>query len=366
MKNKINKLNGGCCVGAVLGSLLVLSGCSTIQSASSRPHIILITTDDLGYMDVQEYAHHITGEKKRRMYNETPNLDRLCSEGLSFEQAYACRLQLPGTSGILNGRVNAACSPVNGGSAGDAGEGVSIAGVLPDYDSAFIGHWLAAGTPAAAGFKHAAVTTLGGQRGSAELSAQALLYLEGRSRMRNQPFFLYLNHSAAESAPASAADKDVAYFSKKGTRGWQGQSDPQHAARVKALDDALGRILHKLWRTGLDKKSVVIFMPVAGRRGAELAASGSGVRVPLIIRWNKYVTPGSWSKVPVDYADILPTVMQCAGYLPETLSDAAGVDGCSLSGLFWDPQNKSASYEREMRRPGYSCTPLRSAISPRL
>ncbi len=355
-----------CRVMAGVGALLFLSACSSINVASSKPNVVLISADDLGYMDVQEYAHHITGEKKRRMYNETPNLDRLCAEGLSFEQAYACRQQIHGAAGILNGRVNTLCSSGNSGAAGVSGAGISIAGVLPDYDSAFIGKWLDAGTPSAAGFEQKGVPGAGAGSGSTELSDQAVKYIAGRSRVRNQPFFLYFKHSLPESGPASAAGRDVAYFSNKRTRGWQGQSDPQHAARVKALDDAVGRILHQLWRTGLDENTVVIFMPAAGRAGPELAASSPVVRVPLIIRWNKYVKAGSWSKVPVDYADILPTVMQCAGYFPETLGEDAGVDGCSLSGLFWDPQNKYESYDRDIQRGSYSCIPGSDAATPRL
>ena len=339
--------------------LLFLSACSTIECASNKPNIVLITANDIGYMDVQEYAHHITGEKKRKMFYETPNLDRLCLEGISFENAYGGRMYSDSHAGLLTGRINADFDQK-----GTKREPVSIAGVLPDYHSAFIGKWHAAGTPAAMGFDQSGL-----QRGSRsaqadELTEQAVRYIESRSRIRNKPFFLCISHHVAEGSDYVKA-RDLAYFSRKRTRGWNGQSDPRDAAIVKGVDDSVGRILHKLWRVGLDENTVVIFMPAngcadAGSRKTSISGRGVakntgrisqadvGMRVPLVIRWKKLVKAGSWSNVPVDYADILPTVMQCAGYFPESLSADARVDGCSLSGLFWDTRNKDDSYERDI------------------
>ena len=339
-----------CRVLVVLGLILFLSACSTMEVASIRPNIILISADDMGCMDVQEYAHHITGEKKRKMYYETPNLDRLCLEGLSFEQACASQLYSPEHAGMLTGRINAAPAVGKGGSTAVKREQISIAGVLPDYHTAFIGKWHAGATPAAMGFDQPGLTDASGNCSADDLTERATRYIESRSRTRGRPFFLYLSHFSVDD-PQSVKERDIQHFTKKRTRGWNGHDDPRHAAMVKGVDDSVGRILHKLWRIGLDDNTVVIFMPVNSRAAASKKGSmvSTGTPVPLMIRWEKYVKAGSWSKVPVDYADILPTVMQCAGYFPETLGEDAGIDGCSLSGLFRDARNKSKSYEREVR-----------------
>src|SRR5215470_18796714 len=51
-----------------------------ILSAQTRPNIIYIMADDLGYADLSCYG--------RKNY-QTPNLDNLCSQGIKFLNAYA-------------------------------------------------------------------------------------------------------------------------------------------------------------------------------------------------------------------------------------------------------------------------------------
>src|SRR4030095_9752514 len=50
------------------------------QKNNSRPNIIYIMTDDMGYADLSCYG--------RKEY-QTPNLDKLCSQGVKFMNAYA-------------------------------------------------------------------------------------------------------------------------------------------------------------------------------------------------------------------------------------------------------------------------------------
>src|SRR5215813_7477932 len=50
------------------------------QKKSSKPNIIYIMADDLGYADLSCYG--------RKDY-QTPNLDKLCSQGVKLMNAYA-------------------------------------------------------------------------------------------------------------------------------------------------------------------------------------------------------------------------------------------------------------------------------------
>src|SRR5215212_7293780 len=50
------------------------------QKKETRPNIIYMMTDDLGYADLSCYG--------RKDY-QTPNLDKLCSQGVKFMNAYA-------------------------------------------------------------------------------------------------------------------------------------------------------------------------------------------------------------------------------------------------------------------------------------
>lgn len=192
------------------------SSSDKISQASKRPNIILILADDLGYMDIQEYARKITGEDKDKMYYETPNLDKLVNKGVAFSRAYACQLCSPTRASILTGK-NAArlgfttATPfsrtyynqgmqapegsyihdvlyhgdkidieqalINGSTntaipAGtvydNGGDEVTIAEALPDYNSAFIGKWHVGGhgakgySPADQGFQPIAWFDAGG------------------------------------------------------------------------------------------------------------------------------------------------------------------------------------------------------------
>lgn len=160
-----------------------------VTRSHAKPNIILILADDFGIMDSQGYASHFTNVDSSRMYYETPNIDRLIAEGVSFSQAYANPLCSPTRASILTGQyasklgfmtamplrptyynqnlpipsgyylhdvlehkdsidieqawINATSnSAVPTGNTGDNGKDVtSIPEVLKDYHSAFIGKW---------------------------------------------------------------------------------------------------------------------------------------------------------------------------------------------------------------------------------
>jgi arylsulfatase A-like enzyme len=66
------------------------------QSAATRPNVIVIFADDLGYGDLGCY-----GSKT----NQTPNLDRMAAEGAKFTDAYVpMPFCAPSRSALLTGR----------------------------------------------------------------------------------------------------------------------------------------------------------------------------------------------------------------------------------------------------------------------
>lgn len=88
----------------LLASCLLVCG---VHAAAAGPNILFILADDLGYTDVNAFAARLTGERPERMFYETPNIDRLVSEGTAFSQAYACPLCSPTRASLLTG-INAA------------------------------------------------------------------------------------------------------------------------------------------------------------------------------------------------------------------------------------------------------------------
>jgi len=104
------------------------------QKGSAKPNIIIIFADDLGYGDLSCYG---------ATQIQTPNLDRLASEGMQFSDAHAAAsVCSPSRYGLLTGR-----SPWRLGKKGNGysieKDRLTIAGMLKTqgYTSAAIGKW---------------------------------------------------------------------------------------------------------------------------------------------------------------------------------------------------------------------------------
>src|ERR671913_1520651 len=82
------------CLG-ILGWLLV--GLSTLQAqAPSRPNVVLIITDDMGWADIGSYGAPDA---------KTPNIDSLARDGVKFTDFYANGvLCTPTRAGLISGR----------------------------------------------------------------------------------------------------------------------------------------------------------------------------------------------------------------------------------------------------------------------
>ena len=73
--------------------LLALAAPPTLSAADSRPNIILIMSDDMGYSDIGCYGGEI----------HTPTLDGLASNGLRFTQFYNTARCCPTRATLLSG-----------------------------------------------------------------------------------------------------------------------------------------------------------------------------------------------------------------------------------------------------------------------
>lgn len=183
---------------------------------------------------------------------------------------------------------------------------------------------------------------------TADLTVQAVRFLEQCAEESDKPFLLYFNHFAVHG-PWQAHPARIDHFRVKATRGWNGHHSAIYAAMVAQLDDSVGLLLNALERLGLDDGTLVIFTSDNG--GVEHARDGEGhvitenapfsggkghlyeggVRVPFIARWPGRIEAGRWSGAPVHLIDILPTLAGVAGSaVPE------GVDGRDLQPLLFE------------------------------
>ena len=428
---------------------------ATAEKPDQRPNIILILADDYGIMDSQAYAHKFTSTKASEMFYETPNIDRLISEGTSFSQAYANQLCSPTRASIITGKYagrlgfTTAMPPretyynqnlpvpdgyyahdvlehkdnilieqalINGisnsavptGVIHDAGrDELSIAEALKDYHSAFIGKWHIGGfgaegyQPADQGFEPLAWYDAGGsvyfdwikgwnnkaktrfpempQKQSEigysgeetneeyltdDLTVQALNFIEKRSKIKEQPFFLHFSHFAVH-APYQGKEDEVAYFEGKDSKGWNGHKDPVYASMVKSMDRSVGKILDKLQETGLEENTLVVFMSDNGGIDSKITPRGDGtdnspflggkaclteggIRVPLVFRWKGTIKEAQWVDIPVDCTDIYPSLLEAAGYDAKAIVSENKLDGESVIPLLSDIKNSKNGYTKDV------------------
>jgi len=151
----------------------------------------------------------------------------------------------------------------------------------------------------------------------------------------------------------------------------QRQDNVEFAAMVEAMDQSLGRVLDKLGSLGLSEHTIVIFFSDNGGMSAanffrperivaedELDAAFStsnlplrggkgwlyegGIRVPMIVRWPGYGTPGTVCDEPVISTDFYPSLLEMLG-LPAMPHQA--VDGISFAAAVkGDPFDRGAIF----------------------
>lgn len=84
----------------VLVASLMIGNCA-VQAETKQPNIVLILADDLGWVDI---SSDLATDGHGSEYYQTPTIDRLASQGVSFTHAYAMQNCAPTRSAILTGQ----------------------------------------------------------------------------------------------------------------------------------------------------------------------------------------------------------------------------------------------------------------------
>jgi len=335
--------------------------------AGSRPNVVLIVADDLGYGDLACYGN--PGIR-------TPNLDRMAREGMKFTQfATASPLCSPSRAALMTGRLpiryglDRVLSPV-------ARRGIPKSELTlgelfrsAGYATACIGKWhlgrLPKFLPTRNGFDYyfgipysndmsrksnphhplyrwKLVPPLPLMRDekiierepdqdllTQRYTEEAIRFMR-TSHAEGKRFFLYLPHTAPHP-PLHAS----ARFRGRSRRGLYGDV-------VEELDWSTGEILRTVRELGLDETTLVMFTSDNGPWLAKKQDGGSpglfhegkgstwegGVRVPFIARWPGKIPAGVTSEAFATAMDLLPTFARLAGI---TLPAGRAYDGVDLS-----------------------------------
>ena len=337
---------------------LVLPGWAFPKS-QSRPNILFILADDLGWSQLGCYGSD---------FYETPNIDRLATEGMRFTDAYAaCPVCSPTRASIMTGKYPARLHLtdfISGGSFPAERlkqpkwqkylplEEVTIAEVLKTagYKTASFGKWhlsIAKQPPESEqynpdkqGFDESIITYKPAGNQDPDKDAHNVKIITEKSmefidKNKDRSFFLYVTHNTIH-APVLGKKKLVDKYRNKAGADLP-QNNPVVAAMIEELDNSVGVLLQKLNELKIADKTIVIFFSDNG--GLESSAkqtplrSGKanlyegGVREPLIVRWPGVTKPGSICSEPVISVDFFPTFVDILGMQNKVKNP---IDGVSL------------------------------------
>jgi len=359
---------------------LATQGCASISRliggkvSVGKPNIIFILADDLGWAELGCYGNK---------FNETPNLDKLASEGMRFTDAYAAApVCSPYRAALMTGQYPARVGITDYLRPNDAKhlstDYVTIAEMLgrAGYATGIIGKWHLTGYanhgakeigPDLHGFDEVIVSENRGIGGGSyfhpyhfnreikkrlpdreylvdRCNLEAVEFIE---RHKDGPFFLYLSHYAVHTR-LSGKDELVAKYEKKrgaGKGNRARRNNPHLAAQLESIDEGVGMIMDKLEELGLAKNTVLIFTGDNGGEdnvtsNAPLRAGKStlyegGIREPLLVSLPGVVKPGSVCSTPTSNIDFYPTFIQLAGC---RANQSQHIDGISILPLLKNPK----------------------------
>jgi len=335
-------------------------------SASNRPNIVVILTDDQGYADISYNAHHPEEVA-------TPHMDALAREGVFFSQAYISgNVCSPTRAGLMLGQYQHRVGVYDGGTGGSGFDPTIpiFPAMLPDaYFAGAFGKWhlgldddypelkwhpLSRGFDSFYGFMgrgaHDYFDLLSDSTGkfkhpiysdkqrvddegylTTRLSEEAVEFIEKR---HEGPFFVYLAYNAVH-APAQAPEADIKRYRAKYPHLTEKRAILM--AMLEHLDNGIGDVLSALRRTDTFDDTLLFFFTDNGGAGAMEANNAplrgmkqevyeGGHRTPFVVSWPDRFQGGRVVDTPIISLDVLPTVLDALGQL-ETDND---FDGKSL------------------------------------
>jgi arylsulfatase A-like enzyme len=328
------------------------------NASPSKPNILVIVPDDLGWSDVGYHGSVV----------KTPNIDRLAETGIRLEQHYVMPTCTPTRVSLMTGKY-----PSRYGITGpDYGEVIdlgdpTLAFVLSEngYFTAIAGKWHM-GSPPYTPLKYGFQSSYGYFDGQIDpytheykteteltsreswhrndkylveeghvtdlLTAEAIRIIE---EDREEPFFLYLAHHVPHF-PLEEPDQWMSLYNDLSLH----PSRKLFAASVTHMDDGIGKIIDALERTGKRENTLILFLSDNGGqfswhssteyrgkyadkphsvlgnnyplRGWKGDLYEGGIRVPAIVNWPGKLKPGA-ADFSMHISDWLPTLCHLTG-----------------------------------------------------
>lgn len=323
--------------------------------AESKPSVILIVADDLGYGDVGFHGSDI----------QTPNLDRLAGEGARLEAFYSCPMCTPTRAGLMTGRypiryglMRSVVPPQRDYGLDIEEETLADVFAMAGYQHRGIvgkwhlGHRRQQWLPTRRGFTFF-VGCLNGaidyftlerdgeldwhrnekpypQEGYATdlIGDAAVEFIE--SVPDDEPYLLYLPFNAPHS-PFQAKEEDLAKYPHRDGR------KRTLAAMIDSMDQAIGRVFEAAEeRRDWDNTFILFFSDNGGvrdvgsngeLRGSKLTPYQGGIRVAAAAYWKTGgIVGGKRIDELMGYIDVLPTLRGIIGVAEPPKKPLDGID----------------------------------------
>ncbi len=343
------------------GLVGMLSGAGSVIAAdaasdiSSRPNVVIIFADDLGYGDVG-----FNGCTEI----PTPHIDSIAENGVVFSNGYvSCPVCGPSRAGLLSGRYQNRLGfednpgpfrqskdvlvgfPLEQETIADRmkalGYATGMVGKQHDGRSPEL-HPEQRGFDEFFGFNNGASDYFRPRllvRGTEpvemreeyltdELGREASEFIE---RHKDHPFFLYVPFNAPHG-PMQAKERHLRKF-----KHIEGEKRRKCVAMIYSLDENIGKILEALRENDLEENTLIVFLSDNGG-GKNMSSNGSlhgmkgelydgGTHIPFCMQWKGTLPAGATFESPVISLDLLPTVVVAAG---GTISKDWNLDGVNL------------------------------------
>jgi arylsulfatase A-like enzyme len=340
---------------AILSLLAILP--LTMSAAERKPNFLFVFTDDQRW-DAMSVVQREQGDHARFPWFQTPNMDRLASEGVRFRNAFVTlSLCAPSRAAFLTGRYNHLNGVANNHTPFPTNS-VTYATFLraAGYTTAYVGKW------------H--MDTQRGQRPGFDYSASFIgqgrywdcpfeingkptpttgwvddvatdYAVEFMKQHRDQPFALSIGYKSCHGPcqpPDRAKDRypetpmrpvpnlgvhaifrDAAATPAKKAKAGAAATNPNYFRCISASDDDLGRLLKALDDLGLAQDTVVVFSSDNGYYkgehglGDKRSAYDESLLIPMIVRYPRLIPKAKVLDEMVLNIDLAPTFLDLAG-----------------------------------------------------
>ena len=351
----------------------------------TRPNIIFIVADDLGYADLGCY-----GARPSNAGPVSPHIDRLAAGGLLLTQGYAnAPVCSPTRFALMTMRWQyrlrgALEEPINSRSKGSTTLGLppdvpTLPSLLRDagYHTALVGKWHLGYPPSFGPLRSGYDEFFGIMAGGVDYfthcssSGEHDLYVgeephhevgyltdvlsqravnvvdrQAQAARAGQPFFMSLHYTAPHWPWETRDDAHIAAGLAKRLFHLDGGNVHTYRRMIQHMDEGIGALMAALDRHGLTRDTLVVFTSDNGGErfsdnwplvGGKMDLTEGGIRVPWVAHWPAVIAPGGVSAQPCMTMDWSATLLDAGGGRPDPEHPP---DGVSLMPLLRDASHR--------------------------